>query len=176
MTRRRTWTAALAAVVVMVTSAAACANGHGGTSTNASSAAIREQALKFSECMRANGVKDFPDPDASGELTIDAIANGSSVDTTSATFTRAMNACKNLEPPGFTGQKRTAQQQEAALAFAQCIRDKGVKDFPDPTVDGPLVDTNRIPSSATSNGMTILNAAMQTCGAMYAGQLGLTGK
>ncbi len=61
------------------------------------------------------------------------------------------------------GHKRSAQEQEAALKFAQCIRDNGVKDFPDPTEDGPLVDTNRIPSSATNGGMTVLNAAMQKC-------------
>ena len=29
--------------------------------------------MKFSECMRENGVKEFPDPDASGELTIDGV-------------------------------------------------------------------------------------------------------
>ena len=51
----------------------------------------------------------------------------------------------------------------ARLEFAQCVRDNGVKDFPDPTRDGPLVDTNRIPSAATSGGMSILNAAMQKC-------------
>ena len=61
------------------------------------------------------------------------------------------------------GSKRSSQQQEAALKFAQCIRDNGVKDFPDPIPDGPLVDTNRIPSSAPPGGMSILNAAMQKC-------------
>ena len=28
----------------------------------------RDKAVKFAECMRANGVSDFPDPDASGEF------------------------------------------------------------------------------------------------------------
>jgi hypothetical protein len=68
-------------------------------------------------------------------------------------------------PAGFTGANRTLEQQQAALKFAQCIRDNGVKDFPDPAIDDPLVDTNRIPSTNTSDGMTILNAAMQKCGA-----------
>jgi hypothetical protein len=68
-----------------------------------------------------------------------------------------------LEPPGFTGDKRNVQQQATALKFAQCIRDNGVKDFPDPTPDGPLVDTNRIPSAAGNGGMGMLNAAMQKC-------------
>ena len=106
--------------------------------------------MKFAECMRSNGVSEFPDPSASGKLTIDAIANGSSLDTSTPAFTQAISACKDLEPAGFTGSKRSSQQQAAALKFAQCIRDNGVKDFPDPVNGQPLVDTNRIPSAATS--------------------------
>jgi hypothetical protein len=67
-----------------------------------------------------------------------------------------------------------ARQRTAALEFAQCIRENGVKDFPDPALDGPLVDTNRIPSSATPGGMAILNAAMQKCG-QYASAAGVKG-
>jgi hypothetical protein len=43
-----------------------------------------------------------------------------------------------------------------------------VPDFPDPADGQPLVDTNRIPSAATSRGMSILNAAMQKCGDLAA--------
>ena len=43
--------------------------------------------------------------------------------------------------------KRTPKQQSASLKFAQCIRDNGVKDFPDPVNGEPLIDTNKIPSS-----------------------------
>jgi hypothetical protein len=124
--------------------------------------------VKFAECMRSNGVREFPDPDASGTFTIETIANGTSIDTNSAAFTRAITACKDLEPPGFTGGGRSPEQQQAALKFAQCIRDNGVKDFPDPAIDQPLVDTNRIPSTGTAGGMTILKAAMQKCGTFAA--------
>jgi len=37
--------------------------GRGGGANNATD---RDQAVKFAECMRANGVREFPDPDASG--------------------------------------------------------------------------------------------------------------
>lgn len=141
--------------------------GTGGSSTNVG------KAVQFAQCMRSNGVSNFPDPDASGQFTIDAIANGSGVDTNSAAFQQAMSACKDLEPPGFTGSPRSAQQQEAALKFAQCVRDNGVTDFPDPTPDGPLIDTNRIPSAATSGGMSILHAATQKCQS-FAGAAGVT--
>src|SRR5262249_39930664 len=153
--------AALAMLAVVVVVSAGC----GGTrsSTGGDGNATREKAVKFAECMRANGVSAFPDPDASGELTIDAIANGSSVNTKSAVFEQALGACKDLEPPGFTGAKVTPKQRTARLEFAECVRDNGVPDFPDPTPNGPLVDTNRIPSAATTGGISILNAAMQKC-------------
>ena len=67
-----------------------------------------------------------------------------------AVFKKAVDACKDLQPPGSLERKAEPQAADAGLKFAQCIRDNGVKDFPDPINGGPLVDTNRIPSSATS--------------------------
>jgi hypothetical protein len=151
-----------------------CSNAPAQTGTSSTGATNRQQAMKFAECMRDNGVKEFPDPDASGELTIDAIANGSSLDTNTAAFQQAISACKDLEPPGFTGHKRNAQEQANALAFAQCIRDNGVPDFPDPTPDGPLIDTNRIPSLAGKDPRTVLQAAGQKC-RDFAAAAGVTG-
>jgi hypothetical protein len=143
---------------------AASGTGSGGNSTTASA----QKAVRFAQCMRSNGVSKFPDPSASGQFTIDEIANGSSLDTTSPAFTQALSACKTLEPAGFTGGTRSAQQQSAALKFAQCIRENGATDFPDPAPGQPLVDTNRIPSAATSSGRSILDAAMRKCSAFSA--------
>ena len=139
-----------------------------GSGAGGNTLASAETGVKFAECMRRNGVSQFPDPGASGKLTIDVIANGSSLDTSSPAFTQALSACKDLEPAGFTGSKRSSQQQLAALKFAQCIRANDVPDYPDPIPNGPLVDTNRIPSSNSPGGMTILNAAMQKCRDMAA--------
>ena len=152
--------------------AAPTETGTGSTGNNA--ATTHEQGIKFAECMRKNGVSEFPDPDASGTFTIEQIANGSSLDTDSAAFKQAMTACKDLEPSGFTGNKRSPEHQAAALKFAQCIRDNGVKDFPDPAPDAPMIDTNKIPSANRSDGMTILHAAMQKC-RDFAADAGVTG-
>jgi hypothetical protein len=165
--RRPLAAVALIAMVVLISACGSTAqtgtgsgsSGGGGDST----ATAHEKGVKFAECMRSNGVSEFPDPGASGKLTIDAIANGSSLDTSTPAFKQAISACKDLEPAGFMGSKRSSQQQDAALKFAQCVRENGVKDFPDPIPNGPLVDTGRIPSAATSSGMSILNAAMQKC-------------
>jgi len=163
MSRRRRPPAALAliataALISACGSSAPTATGSGSTNT-----AANTQAVRFAECMRSNGVSAFPDPGASGKLTIDAVANGSSLNTSAPAFVQALSACKGLEPPGFTGGKRSPQQQQAALRFAECIRKNGVSDFPDPTPNGPLIDTNRIPSAAAPGGMSVLHAAMQKC-------------
>jgi hypothetical protein len=162
---------AVLALIAMVVLISACgsstptATGTGSSSGGNNTATNHQKAVKFADCMRNNGVSAFPDPPASGELTIDGIANGSSLDTNSPAFKQAISACKDLEPSGFTGQKPTAQQMDARLKFAQCMRDNGVNDFPDPTPNGPLIDTNRIPSLAGKDPRSDpgLNAAMHKC-------------
>jgi hypothetical protein len=160
----------LAALAMVALIGAGCSNGSAGngntgtgnsTGTTSSGAnkkiTARDKAVKFAECIRAHGVSDFPDPNEKNQF-----EHGVSV--TPAVWTRATTACKDLQPPGTLSGKRTPKQQSAALRFAQCIRDNGVKDFPDPVNGEPLVNTYKIPSSNTANGMTILNAAMHKCG------------
>jgi hypothetical protein len=134
-------------MVALISACGSSAPAETGSSPN-NSAANAQQAKRFAECMRNNGVSDFPDPGASGKFTIDAIVNGSSLDLSTPAFKQAMSACKDLEPAGFTGTKRSSQEQQAALKFAKCMRENGVPDFPDPTPNGPLIDTSRIPSAA----------------------------
>jgi hypothetical protein len=156
------------------TGAAGAAGASSGAASSAQRpASARQKGVRFAQCMRDHGVGAFPDPDASGDLTIDAIANGTSLDTGSAAFEQAVAACRDLQPPGFTGQTRSPEKQSTALKFAQCVRDHGVADFPDPTPDSPLVDTTRIPSTARDGGMSALNAAMRTCGVAFGDELGV---
>jgi hypothetical protein len=163
----------LAALAMVALIGAGCSNDSDGTGTGNDAAANQTQAVKFAECMRDNGVSEFPDPDASEGLTIDGVVNGSSLDPNSAAWKEAIGACRDLQPPGFTGDEEvTAAEQETRLEFAQCIRDNGVEDFPDPTKGEPLVNTYRIPSAATEGGMSILNAAMRTCRDLAAKAMG----
>jgi hypothetical protein len=117
----------------------------------------QEKAVKFAECIRAHGVRDFPDPNEKNQFEY-------GVSVTPAVWTRATTACKDLQPPGTLSAKRTPKEQSASLRFAQCVRENGVKDFPDPVNGEPLVDTYKIPSSNKPGGMAILNAAMHKCG------------
>lgn len=156
----------LASLAMIAIISAACSTAYAQTTTdNGGSAnpATHEQAVEFAACMRANGIGAFPDPAASGTFTVDGVLNGSSLDPESAAWKNAIGACKELQPAGFMGARRNAQEQESALKFAACIRENGVNDFPDPAPDAPLVDTNTIPSASGSSGMSALNAAMHTC-------------
>jgi hypothetical protein len=65
----------LAALAMLAVIVAGCSNGPAGTGSSNGTAAAHEKAVKFAECMRANGVSAFRDPDASGRLTVDAVAN-----------------------------------------------------------------------------------------------------
>jgi hypothetical protein len=159
----------LAALAMVALIGAGCSSESGGKKDTSN----RDKGVKFAECMRDNGVSDFPDPDASGQLTIDGVVNGSSLDSDGSAWKQAIGACKDLQPPGFMGdQEVTADEQEVRLEFAQCMRDNGVEDFPDPAEDDPLVDTRRIPSAAEEGGMSVINAAMQTCGDLAAEAMG----
>ena len=126
----------------------------------------RDKAVKFAECIRAHGVSDFPDPNEKNQFEY-------GVSVTPAVWERATTACKDLQPPGTLSGKRTPKQQSASLRFAQCMRDNGVKDFPDPTKDGPLIDTTRIPSAAGRGARSIpgFQASMEKCRDALAGAL-----
>jgi len=143
-------------------------SGTNGTATGSGAdngLSAQEKAVKFAECMRGNGVPHFPDPDPKGDYNF-------GVDVSRDVWLKAVDACKALKPPGALSAKRTPKQQSATLRFAQCVRDHGVKDFPDPVNGEPVIDTYKIPSSNRPGGMTILNAATQKCGAVLKSALG----
>jgi hypothetical protein len=111
----------------------------GSSGSNANS--TLEQAVRFTQCMRENGVRDYPDPDKDGRIRI--AAGGPNQN--SAQFKKARQACKSQEPPGLQANAaETAQEQKEWLKFAQCMRKNGVPDFPDPQNGRLLVPRDRI--------------------------------
>ncbi len=144
MSRTRRPLAALALVALMALisgcgSSAPSATASGSSGAGNPTATAHEKAVRFAECVRSNGVGEFPDPDASGQFAY-GIKAGSPLDPSSAAWQQAIGACKNLEPPRFIPTHFTTKQTEARLKFAQCVRANGVPDFPDPTATGPLVN------------------------------------
>jgi hypothetical protein len=91
------------------------------------------QALAFSQCMRAHGVADFPDPNANGQTQISGGPN-SDLSPNNPTFEKAQNACQSKLPTPTPAQQ--AQALQNALKMSQCMRAHGITDFPDPENQG----------------------------------------
>jgi hypothetical protein len=113
-----------------------------------------DELLDWVECMRDEGI-DIPDPtrDSEGNLVIEGpgmrIGSGESSSGTSSDdgaddgdeppvdpekMDAAMEACgppPNLGPNDISEEDRQAME-ESALEFAECMRDQGIEDFPDP--------------------------------------------
>jgi len=122
--------ACLALVAAACSSAASPGTGAGGSA--------KHSELAYSRCMRAHGIKDFPDPNAHGELAVDA-GPGTGLDPKSPQFKAANSACKSLLPPRRT--LTPAQQAEAraqGLRYSRCMRAHGISDFPDPDNQGGI--------------------------------------
>jgi hypothetical protein len=128
-TRRTVALVALGCAVVL----AAC-----GSSSKPPTATSNDHALgvKFADCMRDHGVPSFPDPETSAGIQIPvALAKNPS-----PAFTSAMRACKYLVPADTAPPVASASQKAAAVKLAQCMREHGVPNYPDPTYqDGHLV-------------------------------------
>jgi hypothetical protein len=147
---------------------AACGSTHSST-TSASNPST--QLLTFSKCMRSHGVPSFPDPSGQGIH----IGPGAGIDPSSPAFKAAQSACGSLLPGGGPGNQRpTAQQIEMARQLSECMRQHGVRGFPDPTLGRPsapaakslVVDLNGVvlamPSTINPSAPAFVHAA-ETC-------------
>jgi hypothetical protein len=106
----------------------ACGSSNKSSGTRSSSYA---QALKYTVCLRSHGVPSFPDPGPEGGIA--PITPGSGINPQSPAFQSAEQACAKLNPvSSITPRPYTASQKRAALENAQCIRQHGVPNYPDP--------------------------------------------
>jgi hypothetical protein len=110
-------------------------SGSGSSTAGPSPSAL----LAYSQCMRSNGVTNFPDPNARGQITI---TKGGGIDPSSPLFRAAQTKCQKLIPgggllaPGSTTHP-SAQAFAQMLQVSQCMRHHGVSGFPDPTTTVP---------------------------------------
>jgi hypothetical protein len=129
-----------AGLVALGLSTAACSagsNSPGVASVSSSQAAGQTSShvsgkpstLAYAKCMQSHGIKNFPEPNSSGELTV---TPGQSLpDFNSPQFQAAAQACVSLHPAGVTPAQQ-AQQLDKDIAYAKCMRSHGVTNFPDP--------------------------------------------
>lgn len=131
---RRAWSLA-AAILIAGSGLTACGgSGHSGSESKASGSGgsnagdPQAKAVKYAECMRENGVPDFPDP-VNGRTLITKTKGGGGVDLDSPRFKAAQEKCRSLQPQSTAGP---GGDNSAMLKFAQCMRKNGVANFPDP--------------------------------------------
>ncbi|GAA2635183.1 hypothetical protein SMC26_08625 [Actinomadura fulvescens] len=129
----------------LVITGAACSGGEkekgGGPAATGSQTELLAKHVEYSKCMRANGLKDFPDPEADpgGK----GVGISSTLDPDDPKYKAADGKCKTLLPaqPG----EIDPQAREAAVKLAACMRSNGVSNFPDPDGTGTfhLKDVDR---------------------------------
>ncbi|MCU7728000.1 hypothetical protein ODJ79_30145 [Actinoplanes sp. KI2] len=93
-----------------------------------------DAALKYSACVRANGVPNFPDPNPQGGLDLDLGKLGVSKETMDAADAK----CKQYLPNGGRPQKIDPAKLALAREYSKCMRANGVPKFPDPDAYGGI--------------------------------------
>jgi hypothetical protein len=111
-----------------------------------------EAARAYAQCIRDNGVPDFPDPDPDGQLRGPAHEQEGN-----PTFRAAQEKCRNLAPGG-EHQRSDPATVEQMRQFSQCMRDNGLPDYPDPDPDGRVRGPGHEQQSDPK-----FRAAMETC-------------
>jgi hypothetical protein len=109
----------------------------GGTVTPSGSATVgevdgKDMAVKYSQCMRANGVPNFPDPDVGGRISMD----GDKLGVSRERMEEAAEKCRQFTPNGGEPQKLDPEKLEQARKYSKCMRENGVPNFPDPDESG----------------------------------------
>jgi len=126
---RRTTLGSLAGCGLLAAALLLAACGGSSASPKPSSASAADNALKFSRCMREHGVKNFPNPEVSGNRVSLRIKPGpGGVEASPQLMQSAQSACKHFQPAEQTNvspQEKVARQ-EAVLKFAKCMRGRGI--------------------------------------------------
>ncbi|GAA2816694.1 hypothetical protein [Kribbella solani] len=151
----RIWTG-LAAVTVLAVALSGCGAKEetpqvasaDGASPSASASASggagpddKAPLLKFSQCMRANGVPGYPDPKEGANGGVDlTVPEGTDPKKVEA----ATEKCKSHLPGLGEVRKPDAGAIAQLRKIAQCMRDNGITKFPDPAADGKQTDPTKL--------------------------------
>ncbi|WP_419928587.1 hypothetical protein [Candidatus Poriferisocius sp.] len=139
---------------------------------------LRDEAfVDFSRCIREEGFPDFPDIDSS--QIVDQASFLRAMQEAGVSFTQpglapALQTCASvfseliaLAPQQDTNVQQV-EQEENAVAFAQCMRDQGVDEFPDP--DFGQYPNSGFPGQGDGSGVTPeIQAALRVCLPVFGG-------
>jgi hypothetical protein len=89
--------------------------------------------------MRDNGVADFPDPKVNAN---GGVSQNLPPGIDQSALEAAQAKCKQFDPGGGEQTKLDPERIEQLRKLAQCMRDNGVRNFPDPTDQGIQANGN----------------------------------
>jgi hypothetical protein len=133
-------------------------NSGNSASIRPGSAAFHADELRVSQCIRAHGVPNYPDPPSGGGM--HSVSNGNTVtvngvklDASPQTLRNAQQACAKYAPVGpAVSSSQLANIRQGAVRAGVCMRANGVPDFPDTSITtGPGGHGLRIGSGAGAN-------------------------
>jgi hypothetical protein len=166
-----------AVLAVMAGGMAACSSGGKGSAGASPGASGRTQRVldigrRFSQCARQHGYPNFPDPEIDrGEL---SFPGGADIKPQVAKVLEVPE-CKAIMNESLTLDNRnsTPTPSAADLAkmrrFAQCMREHGIPEFPDPKADGtfPIIGT----PLENAGGSARVMSALDACKGIWNGKL-----
>lgn len=169
MNRPRLRIIACASAVAVMTVAAGCSSGHHPSATPSQSANDQAVALsvgrEFAQCARQHGRPEFPDPAIQdGALAFPGASKEDQV--------AVQDACASIlqrVPASMVHRPHvpTAEEMAQLRQFAQCLRQNGIPEWPDPAADGtfPIMGT---PLAAEGKSQRWF-AARQVCDKYFSG-------
>lgn len=142
---------------VKVASVSGTASPSAGPNGDAAGLSEQDKALKFAQCMRDHGVP-MEDPQIDGgRVQIRVGGGGGPVDKSKVDKSKldaAQQECKEYAPGGGpNGGNPDPQAMENMRKMAQCMRENGVPNFPDPEpaggikIDGSVADDPDFPAA-----------------------------
>jgi hypothetical protein len=159
------------AALAAATTIAAC----GSSSPTSSSAPAgsgskaTSSMLAFSKCVRANGVRNFPDL---GSMGIQIAGSGQTISVNGVSlngpaYQAARAKCQKYLPTHTTASpspQAQARRRASDLNFAKCMRSHGVPNYPDPKVFSGQDGNQEVYLPGINPYAPAFQAAAQTCG------------
>ena len=140
-------------VALLTVALAACAQAS-PTNTNPTPVDPAEKGRLYAQCMRDNGVPNFPDPGPDGRFALEH----DKFNQDDPKFRAALEKCRDLAPGAEHRNTGDPAYVEQMRKFSQCMRDNGLPDFPDPDANGQLRGVGH-----ERHGDPKFQAAMETC-------------
>ncbi|MER5753714.1 hypothetical protein [Streptomyces sp. NPDC002088] len=103
------------------------------TTADGTAGGSQASPIKYSRCMREQGLTWYPDPQADGGLSV-SVPDG----TDPKKLEAAETACKKYYPGGGKSGKAPAEDIAKIQKAAKCMREHGVTNYPDPDANGNL--------------------------------------